>query len=105
MEEKSEAEEQKFSREIFNQAAEVKAAMAAEGEPMKHTRVVMVEISGDNKFLVDRVANLLEEDCRTTSVFALGAIEIFSAAESSADDPARELPTVSVTNTLMGSPS
>jgi hypothetical protein len=70
----------------------------------KHTRIVMIEVRGDTKFLVDRVANLLEEESKITAAFLLGAIEIFQA-EGSADDPKPELPAVNVTNTLMGSPS
>ncbi|HLW53266.1 MAG TPA: hypothetical protein VKW06_10525 [Candidatus Angelobacter sp.] len=68
----------------------------------KHTRVVMVEIQGEDKNQVDRLADLLVEQTVITKTFLLGAVEKFAADDVHAGDVATvPIPEIIITNTKL----
>lgn len=69
------------------------------------TRVLMVEIRGE-KAMVDRAANLLQDQVRAAATFVQAAVENFADDRGrTADDPPVVGPSITVSNALAhGSP-
>lgn len=63
------------------------------------TRIVFIQITGDDKAQVDRMASLVEEQSRVLADLMLGMIEVFSDEERAAGgDPPIVGPEISVRN-------
>ncbi len=65
---------------------------------MKYSRVLMVKVEGETKHLVDRAADLIAEDTKTSAVFIQSIMEVFADQDRTGDDPPVQVPTIEVTN-------
>lgn len=67
---------------------------------MNHTRVLLVTIKGNKKDLVDRAADLILDDLKSSANFITAAMDHYALPDgATADDPLPEsTPTITVTH-------
>jgi hypothetical protein len=65
------------------------------------TRVLMVEVRGSSKALVDRAADLLADQVKSAAAFVQASVEKFADEGRTTDDPPAETPEINVSNALI----